>query len=118
MSTGIVVGIKWKVAVEGKGPEVVDAPDMVIMLVGDEHSIKRFRHLDTEHLLTEVRTAIEQKSCVALLEKRRSTQAAVARVAAGANFALATYLRYADACACSEECNLHFTILRFDNFTI
>ena len=118
MATGIVVGIKGQIALESKGTEVVDAANVVVVFVGDENGIQRFVHADAEHLFAEVRTAIQQKPCVALLEECRSTQATVARVAAGANFATASYLWYADACACSEESYLHFTILQFHDFTI
>ena len=118
MLAGIVVGIEWQVAVEGKGTEVVYATDVVIVLVSNENGIQWLRHPDAEHLFAEVRTAIQQKPCVAFLEECRSTQATVARVAAGANFATASYLWYADACACSEESYLHFTILQIHDFTI
>ena len=41
MRAGIVVGIDGKIAVKGKRPEVVDAANMVVMLMSDEDSIKR-----------------------------------------------------------------------------
>ena len=87
--------------------EVVDAPYMVVMLVGDEDGAQRLGHLDAQHLLTEVGAAVHEEPRVALLEERRSTQAAVAGVATGAYFALATDLRHSDACACSKDSYCH-----------
>ena len=107
VTAGIVVGIKWEVALEGEWAKVVDAPDVVVVFVGDEDGIQRLRHLDAEHLLAEVRSAVNEKPCVSHLEECRGTQATVARVATGADFALASDLRHSDACACSEESYLH-----------
>ena len=113
----IVVGIEGQVSVEGKWAEIVNATYVVVVFMGDENGIQRIPHPDAQHLFAEVGAAIQQKPCISLFEKCRSTQAAVARIATGAYFASASYLWYADACACSEESDFH---LLFDDllFTI
>jgi hypothetical protein len=73
VTTGIIVGKKGKIAVEGKWAKVIDTPNVVVMLVSDEDGIKRLRHLDTEHLLAKVRSAVDEESCIAFLEECRGT---------------------------------------------
>ena len=68
VTAGIVVGIKGKVVLEGKGAKVINATNMVVVLMRDEDSIERLLHLDAEHLFAEVGATVDKEPCVTLFK--------------------------------------------------
>ncbi len=56
----IVVGIEGQKVAVAEGTEVVYAPNMIVVLVGDEAGINLAGHANAQHLLTEVGTTVDE----------------------------------------------------------
>jgi hypothetical protein len=91
---GIVFGIYGNIAELTIGTQVVQAAYMVVMFVSDKYGIDGLEIVQTEHLLTEVRTAIDENPYSVHFYQPRAPQTVVARVFAGADRAGTPYLRY------------------------
>ena len=81
----------------GEGAQVVDAAGVVIVLVGENDTVKR-QKVHTQHLLSKVRTAVNQETTSLVgFQQSTGTQSSVARVIGMTDGTGTTNLRNAHA---------------------
>ena len=74
---------------EIKRADIVQATDMVLVMMGDENGVE-MAHVFAKHLLTEIRTGINTYCGLFGLDENRSAQTLVARICRPANVTIAT----------------------------
>lgn len=80
---------------------------MVVVGMGDEQSVNLTEFL-AEHLLTEIRTAVNDDACLFRLHHCRAAQTSVMRVVARADLATAANSRHTNRCSGSKKSQSHF----------
>lgn len=84
-------GIDIDIAEDAVWTKVIESAHMVIVFVGDEYGIEA-AEVSGEHLLTEVRSAVDEYATTINIDKSGATQTFVAWIGAGACGAVAAYL--------------------------
>jgi hypothetical protein len=97
-----LVGIESDVAENGKGAQVVDASDVVVMQMGEEYAVNGSEG-ERHELLTDVGSAVDEQSCCHRLYQGSAAKALVVRVSAATHFAGAAQRGNASRCACAQE---------------
>ena len=90
---------------EVEGAQVVEADDMVVVLVGQHDGLQSDDALP-EHLLPEVRPGVNDHVAALVRQQQRGAQPLVTGVGGGAHFAVAADSGYALRGASAEECCL------------
>ena len=87
-------GIHGDITESAERTEVVQAPHMVVMLMGDQDRINRLEIVQTVHLLPEIGTTIHQDTNAVYFNQTGTTQAVVPRILARTNRTSATDFGY------------------------
>lgn len=105
----IVFAIHGKMASHcvAEGTHVIDASDMVIMAVGEQHGIDVLCPR-CEHLMVEVGAAVDEDDGVAGFKEGRRAHPLVAGVGRATHFAITAQLGYPGRGPCPEKSQFHF----------
>jgi hypothetical protein len=89
--------------------EIIEAGDVIVMLVRVEHS---FKMCDTvgKHLLAKIRARVYHDVILSVLDEDTDAQAFIAWVGGSAHFAPTANHRYSNRCASAKKCDLHLNL--------
>ena len=99
-------GIDIHIAKDAIGTQVVESTHMVIVLMCDEHGIKRFE-VDAKHLLTEIGSTVNKDTLATHFNQCRSAQPLVLRICRCANLTRTPYLRHSTRGSRTKYCDFH-----------
>lgn len=86
--SGILVGIDINRSELAERPDVVDSPYMVVVDMGEKHPVERFE-VEGQHLLSEIRSTIDEHPCRLGFEQSRAPEPMVVWVFASAHLTVA-----------------------------
>ena len=104
--SGILIGIDINRSELAERPDVVDSPHMVVVDMGEKHSVERFE-VEGQYLLSEIRSTIDEHPCRLGFEQSRTPKPMVMWVFASAHLTVAPDIGNASRSACAKKSESH-----------